>query len=233
MIRLVRRLCHPAWLILAALVLGPTPAGSEDGTDEVPSPVEVRCVDDASTARSEVERAFAELQQIHRHRVPGPSGARLLERRVNELLDRLVGFDQFVDLVLGDAWDKAEADQKRDWRAILKQTLRRRYLKKLGSPLTARLEIKGVQLRCDKAKVGLVISDRDGGNPRDVELQLLATFEGETPRTLWLAYDVAVDEVSLLETWRSRFRRIYADGGVAAIDHHMRGLRERYGARPN
>lgn len=233
------------WLrLLAALTVAGAPlsARAEDVVgdgDEVsvpappPPPPEPICLEDGKTAKSEVELAFAELVRIHRNRVSGPAGERVLEARVNELLERLVDFDQFVDLALGDAWDAAEDDQKRDWRETLEETLRRRYLKKLGSPLASRMQVKSVSLSCDKAEVALLITDKQGGRPQDVVLELIGTPpQTEGGRPSWQAFDVAVDGVSLLETWRGRFRRIYADGGIAAIDHHMRGLRDRYG-RPN
>ncbi|HRE92387.1 MAG TPA: hypothetical protein PK095_24945, partial [Myxococcota bacterium] len=43
----------------------------------------------------------------------------------------------------------------------------------------------------------------------------------------WRAFDVSVDGASLLEMWKGRFRRIFADGGVAAIEEHLRQLAER------
>ena len=214
---------------LAEDVVEPPDAG--DAETEVPPPVEVVCVEQPASARMEVEAAFVELQHIHRNRVPGPSGQRLLEARVFELLERRVAFDRFVDLALGEAWDQASEEQKKAWRETLEDTLRRRYLKKLGSPLSAHLEMKGVVLRCTRAEVMFVVVSRRGAHRQDVVLELeAATSEGVVR---WRAFDVAVDGVSLLETWKSRFRRIFADGGVAAIDYHMRGLRERYAPAPD
>jgi len=224
---------------------GPASAQPTPAEQVIAPPLPSPCSDDASAPRREVEAAFAELQQIHRTRVAGPAGQKLLESRVNALLERLVGFDLFVDLALGDAWDSALPEQKLSWRETLADTLRRRYLRKLGSPLAAGVDIKTVVLRCDRAEVALHIVDRKGGHPQDVLLQLVATrvagslpvtpgdpvVPAPVPEIAWHAFDVAVDGVSLLETWKSRFRRIYADGGVAAIDHHMRGLRDRYGPR--
>jgi len=197
-----------------------------DAGVDAPAPVEVVCIEEPSSARLEVESAFSELQRIHRGRVPGPSGQRLLEGRVDALLERLVAFDLFVDLVLGEAWDEALEDQRRSWRQTLEETLRRRYLDKLGSPLSSHIEMKGVVLRCNRAEVLFVVVSRRGEHRQDVVLELDGVVLDGKPR--WRAFDVAVDGVSLLETWRSRFRRIYADGGLAAIDYHMRGLRERY-----
>jgi ABC-type transporter MlaC component len=226
--------------VLAAAAAALLAASSGRAADE-PVPVEPppppACTSDPAEPRDEVAAAFMELQQIHRARVPGPAGQRLLEHKIDELLERLVGFDVFVDLVLGDAWDRADEAQKKAWRDALEATLRLRYLKKLGSPLAARMTIQDVQLQCDKATVRLHILDRHE-KKQEVVLQLARLrlapdpLAPEVVALVWRAFDVAVDGVSLLETWRSRFRRIYEDGGVAAIDYHMRGLRQRYPSKP-
>ena len=44
----------------------------------------------------------------------------------------------------------------------------------------------------------------------------------------WRLYDVEVDGTSLLQTWRGRFRRIFREGGVGALDEQMVGLSKRY-----
>lgn len=220
--------------LLAVLVAGGVGHAEDvveppDAGPDAPAPATPVCIEEPSSARREVQAAFEELQRIHRNRVPGPSGQRLLEGRVDELLERLVAFDVFVDLVLGEAWEEALAEQRAAWRETLEETLRRRYLKKLGSPLSSHIEMKGVVLRCNRAEVIFVVVSRRGEHRQEVTLELDGVMVDGEPR--WRAFDVAVDGVSLLETWKSRFRRIYADGGVAAIDYHMRGLRERYNRR--
>lgn len=214
-----------ALIIAAALVLAPPPALAADGAPPA-GPSQPRCVDDPASPRNEITAAFAELQKIHRGRVPGPSGQRIVDLRVRGLLERLVGLDLFAGLALGDAWTKAEDVQRASWRDTLRETLQRRYLKRLGSPLLAEIEFGAVELRCDKARVAFTLRDRHD-KKMDVVLDLAATVTDGA--VTWAAFDVSVDGVSLLETWRSRFRRIYEEGGVAAVDYHMRGLRERFG----
>ena len=237
------------WAVLCLGIVGaagPALAQPTPVEQVVTPPPPVPCIENASAPRHEVEAAFAELQRIHRSRIAGPAGQQLIESRVNALLERLVGFDLFIDLVLGDAWEIALPEQRLSWRTALADTLRRRYLNKLGSPLAASVDIQGVVMHCDRAVVSIHISDRKGKHPQDVLLHLVATRvvpaptppedvlnppPADPPRPVieWRAFDVAVDGVSLLETWKSRFRRIYEDGGVAAIDYHMRGLADRYG----
>lgn len=204
------------------------------------SRAEPRCVPDAEGAKAKVEAGFADLGRLHRARLPGPSGEALLERRLEILLDGFIGFGRFVDDVLGEAWENA-GDHRSAWRETLADTLRQRYLGKVGSPLGVRLEFVALSHRCDEARVEMLLHKSGRKRPREVVLRLYfetpsegtvevgevgAAIERASPQ--WRAFDVAVDGVSLLETWRGRFRKIYNEGGVAAVDAHMRSLRERY-----
>jgi ABC-type transporter MlaC component len=235
-------------LVLALLPATPIEAASaspREGGEGRPAKV---CAPDASGARLAVELAFAELVRLHRGRVPGPSGQDVLNRLLDRLLERFVRFERFVDDALGEAWDSAP-ERRRDWQESIANYLRQRYLDRLGSPVGARIEVKSVRHQCDEARVAMVVHGPGGSRRKtDVELRLVVdpphpsmneVSSGEQERTRpepfgpmsWRSFDVSVDGVSLLETWKSRFRRIYADGGVAAIDEHLRNLSNRYPGR--
>jgi ABC-type transporter MlaC component len=194
------------------------------------------CVANGDDARLAVELGFAELHRIHRSRVPGPSGEALLRRKVDALAADFVGLERFVDNALGEAWEKAP-ERHRDWEEILGNALRRRYLERLGSPIGVRLEMVSTQVDCDEVRVAFRLHNPRRKQPREVELRLFGEAPSETQdgtgheapsRLKWRAFDVAVDGVSLLETWRSRFRRVYTDGGVSAVEEQLRNLKERY-----
>ncbi len=196
------------------------------------------CVESGEDARLAVELGFAELHRIHRSRVPGPSGETLLKRKVDALAESFVGLERFVDDALGEAWDKAP-ERHRDWTGILGNALRRRYLERLGSPIGVRLEMLSTQVDCDTVKVAFRLHNPRRKQPREVELKFFAEVPGESqpgaeadaqPSGMlkWRAFDVTVDGVSLLETWRSRFRKVYAEGGVSGVEEQLRNLKERY-----
>jgi ABC-type transporter MlaC component len=203
-----------------------------------PTPVEpvAVCAPDGTGARLAVELAFAELMRLHRGRVPGPTGQQVIGLRLERLLERFVRFERFVDDALGEAWNSAP-DRRHDWQTTISAYMQRRYLDRLGSPIGARLEIVSVRHDCDEARLRMVVHSARGRKKSDVELRMVldlprpaAPSDPAPPDTdpfgsaSWRAFDVSVDGVSLLETWKGRFRRIFADGGVAAIDEHLRNL---------
>lgn len=232
---------------LAALTLGPLllvlalgahaqPARADTPPPE-PNPAPRICAPDASGARLAIELAFAELQRLHRGRIPGPNGQAMIAQRTDKLLARFVHFTRFVDDALGDAWEQAP-DRRADWESAISDFLKRRYLDRLGSPLGAKIEIGEVSHQCDEARVSLQVQAPHGKKKTDVELRLVliaprpAEDAANPPPPdfgpgRWRAFDVSVDGASLLEMWKGRFRRIFADGGVAAIEEHLRQLAQR------
>lgn len=224
--------------LLCGLALSTAPTQTRADSPP-PEPVPVKtCAPDATGASLAIELAFAELQRLHRGRVPGPNGQALIAQRTDKLLARFVHFTRFVDDALGDAWDQAP-DRRAAWEDAISEFLKRRYLDRLGSPLGAKIDIAQVTHQCDEARVSVRVHAPAGRKKTDVELRLVLV----APRTpddptvappppdfgpsRWRAFDVSVDGASLLEMWKGRFRRIFADGGVAAIEEHLRQLAQR------
>jgi len=172
-----------------------------------------------------VKLAFSNLVNIHRARVPGPGGQRIIDDRVDELLEKVVDLERFAALTLTPMWDGLEADKRATWAADLLAGLRGLYLKRLTgerSPIGQRLEVRRSEADCDQAVVELVVGPRTGSRRTEVTLRMAWTG------LAWRAWDATVDGVSLLETWRNRFRLLYRDGGVSAVDAHLQELAERY-----
>lgn len=203
---------------------------------------EVVCAPDPSGAKLAVELAFAELQRLHRARVPGPTGQSLIAQRTDKLLARFVHFTRFVDDALGEAWNEAP-ERRHEWESTISDFLKRRYLDRLGSPLGSRIAVGKVAHDCDEARVSIKVVGPDGRKSTDVEIRMVlvaARLGDEQEATSavadfgpsrWRAFDVSVDGASLLELWKGRFRRVFADGGVAAIEEHLRNLSQRKAGR--
>ncbi|MFO0747943.1 MAG: ABC transporter substrate-binding protein [Myxococcota bacterium] len=183
-----------------------------------------RCVPDPDTAELAVKLAFSDLVNIHRGRIPGPSGRQLVDDKIDELLAKTLDLDRFSASALSPMWNGLEPQRQKLWQDQLLVGLRGHYLRRLtedASPLGQRLDIDRAEVDCDHATVDMTLGKRNGRHRTDLSLQLAWTG------SRWRAFDVSVDGVSLLETWRNRFRQLFRDGGVAAVDEHLRQLAER------
>ncbi|TNF28031.1 MAG: ABC transporter substrate-binding protein [Deltaproteobacteria bacterium] len=196
----------------------PQPVAVLDAAPSDASP----CVLDHDSASRAVTDAYADLARVYRTRIPGPTGETLLHRRIDALLRRLVDVDAFCRHVLRDIWRVASPEQRDEWRDALDHMLRNRYLRGFEGPHQHLIEILRSVVSCHTATVRVALSGPNGGQPRVVDVEL-GHDQGE-----WRVFDVTLDGVSLVRTWRSRFLRIYRDGGVDAVDAQMRLLGERY-----
>ncbi len=170
-----------------------------------------------------VTSAWEELRRIHTEQLPGPSGASIAQRRLRTLIDAYTDVDFFVRAVLRGMWQQGSPRQRQRWRLTLEHVLRTRYLKGMDAPGRHRIAVQRSLVSCDQASVRVAITDVDRQTERVVDLDMIY----RAPK--WRVFDVSLDGVSLVETWRSRFRRIYRDGGIAAVDEQLQLVARRYG----
>lgn len=224
-------LTRPTLIAILVALIGPTMGAAPD-----PPPVvdaasaagdQAPCVLDHDSASRAVTGAYADLGRVYRTRIPGPSGETLLRRRLDALLGRLVDVDAFSQQVLRNVWTDATPEQRLDWRVAMDHMLRNRYLRGFEGPTQNAIAVRRSDVSCHMATVRVALSQPGSRETRVVDVEL--SHDGGE----WRVFDVTLDGVSLARTWRSRFLRIYRDGGVAAVDAQMRILGERYRNNPD
>ncbi len=189
------------------------------------------CAPSVQGARDTVLRRFRELADAYEDVLPGPRGQALLQRELDRIIDASVDVGAFARWSLRVAWDQVDADTRARWGEALRLMLRARYRRRLQDPRTQRLEIQRTALDCERATVWTRTIDRRGrASSRVVVFRLV--FHPEAGADAWRVYDVAVDGTSLLATYRGRFVKVYREGGVSALDRHLRSVAARYATKP-
>jgi len=184
------------------------------------------CPKDPKAAEKAARHTYSQLVAEYADALPGPRGESHRERRVEEIIARSLDVGTFARETLKRVWTKGDAAQQRRWTETLGSMLHRKYRDRLQDPHKHRLTITKVKLvKCHFAVVEGRLVPRirkrtDDGN--DVVLRMSHGPSG------WRVYDVKVDETSLLLMWRSRFRRIYNDGKLAAVEGQLAKLAKRY-----
>jgi len=211
-------------LALGLALLGAVSADAraESSAEPLEADVVATCDVDHAVVREAVEGIYDELGRLHRQRLPGPRGQTVLERRLDELIDRAIDVETFAEHVLRGILERADDEQRGIWLEALERMLRSRYLRGLDEPHRHEMVVERSDVSCDRAEVTLTLSQGRARADREVELDL-AFVDGR-----WRVYNVTLDGVSLVRTWRSRFHRVFVDGGVAAVDRQMRILAARY-----
>jgi phospholipid transport system substrate-binding protein len=123
-----------------------------------------------------------------------------------------VDFGEATRLALGRAWNDANADQRKRLVAEFRSMLVRTYSNAIGAYEGQTMRVLPVRMKPDDTEVTVRNQFvRAGGKPVSVDYQMLKTGNG------WKIYDISVEGVSLVLTYRSEFDTIVKQQGIEGL----------------
>ncbi len=132
----------------------------------------------------------------------------LAEEKVLPLID----FDEATRLAVGRAWRQATPEQRKRLVAEFRRMLVRTYSNSIQAYQGQTLKVlpsHGKQTDDDTTVHTQFI--RAGGKPLPIDFEMHKTAQG------WKIYDIAVEGVSLVITYRSEFDQVVRQGGIDAL----------------
>ncbi len=123
-----------------------------------------------------------------------------------------IDFEESTRLAVGRAWAKATPEQKKQLVDEFRRMLVRTYSNALEGYQGQTLKVlpsRGKQAADDATVRAQFI--RAGGQPLPLEFQARKTDKG------WKIYDISVEGVSLVLTYRSEFDTVVKQGGIEAL----------------
>lgn len=186
------------WLQLSAIWLMPALGGAALAAAEPPEAMVSRTVEEV-------------LQAIRQN----PDRAALQEVAEQKVLPRF-DFREMTRLAVGANWRKATPEQQ----AALENSFRRLLVNLYTSSLASsgrsqgerKLEVKPVPHGAPKDDVLVKTVVKESGGPRVAIDYRMASRDGQ-----WKVYDVLVEGVSLVTTYRTSFEGEVAKGGVEGL----------------
>ncbi len=168
-----------------------------------------RLVEESTGEMLEVLRSEAENGEVDLERV---------RARLRELVLPHLDFLSMTKLAIGRSWLEADRDQKRTLVEEFRDLLVRSYTRALEQYDDQQLEFLPLEpgSREDRVTVRSQVVPTDGGMKTPVEYSL-RYHNGE-----WLVYDIAVDGVSLVSTYRSSFSGIVNQEGIEGLIQYLR-----------
>lgn len=205
-----------AGLAAALLVAGAlAPAGASAG--DAPDPEDARALVEDTTSRL--------LDTLREHEEAGEIDMDLLRDKVDELVEPHLDFVTMTRLAVGRHWRNADDDQKRALVEEFRQMVVRTYsaaLEQVDNYDAQQIEFLPLQEseHADRVEVRSEVVQRDG--PRIPVHYGLRHTGGE-----WKLYDVIVDGISLVTTYRSGFNTLVNREGIDGLIADLREKNER------
>lgn len=148
--------------------------------------------------------------------------AKKLEGDIRGLINEMLDWDELTQRSMGTQWAKLTADQQREFSKILREMIETSYESKM------RLASKGNVKKPKEVKITW-LEEEVGKNSGKVVAQVAAEktkailqFDLLYRDGAWKVYDVSIDDVSTVRTYRSQFRKIISDKGFDALVERMK-----------
>lgn len=168
--------------------------------------------------RATVERA---KKLAERKIKPDSPAEEAWRKEVKAAIDDVIDWGELTQRSLGKAWDGRNAAERQQFAALLREIVEASYEQKLR--MAARGEVKEpakIDIQWGEEKItgdsatakALAKADKDNAN-----------FEFALKRSgdRWRIYDVTIDDVSTLRTYRSQFTKIITERGFPALLERM------------
>jgi phospholipid transport system substrate-binding protein len=183
---------------LAALFLV-FPAAAQDTKALGPDELVKKVTDDVLNAiKSDKQLAAGDKQKA----------LKLAEEKVLPHID----FAEATRLAVGRSWKQASAEQKKELTEQFRRMLVRTYANAIGPYQGQTMKVSPSRQKPDD-KEATVLSQfiRQGGPPVKLEYQMRKTDDG------WKVYDIVVEGVSLVLTYRSEFDVVVKQQGIDGL----------------
>ena len=168
------------------------------------------------TVKDAINQVIAELKG---HSLEREQRWASIGRIINDRFD----FRSMSQSVLATNWQDATTEEKRQFVEYFSQYLEDTYRTKIESYSDQRVEYIAEQVRKDRATVDTAVVTSDKRIPITYRLKF---NKGE-----WVAYDVVIEGVSLVNNYRSTFSAIVKAGGMDGLLTDLEGRISDYKAK--
>ena len=168
------------------------------------------------TVKLAIDQVIAELQG---HSLGREQRWASIGRIINDRFD----FRSMSQSVLATSWQEATTEEKRQFVEYFSQYLEDTYRTKIESYSDQRVEYLAEQVRKDRATVDTAVVTTDKRIPITYRLKLT--------KGKWVAYDVVIEGISLVNNYRSTFSAIVKAGGMDGLLTDLEGRISDYKAK--
>lgn len=142
--------------------------------------------------------------------------------RLREVIEPQFDFTEMAKRSLGGHWQERSAEEREEFVQIFKRFLESSYVDNIDSYQGEKIYIKSEKQDKDHAEVNTTIVTSKGE-------EFSINYRMLTANAVWKVYDVIIEDISLVNNYRSQFAHIIAR---SSYDDLIRKLKQKEGAMP-
>jgi phospholipid transport system substrate-binding protein len=181
--------------LVTVLALDAPPAIGQTDVKEVQSLPAGAQLGPLELVKTSLSRVLAIVQSQPAGATPTAMQRAELRHAALEMFD----FDHMSRRILAEHWKNGTPEEQNEFVRLFKELLERAYLTSIGNYPLASITYQGESIDGSSAKVRSRMNGGKGGGTVAVEYRLFKS-DGR-----WAVYDVAVDGISLVSSYRSQF----------------------------
>ena len=130
-------------------------------------------------------------------------------RRIINVVKEHFDFREMSKRVLGQQWRELNDSQQKEFEDLFTRMLQYAYIGKIDDYTGQKVEFTQQRVKGDRAEVQTLLVDKD----KSVAVSYIMLLRGEQ----WMAYDVVVENVSLIRNYMEQFREILKKDGYTGL----------------
>jgi len=131
------------------------------------------------------------------------------QQKITDLINERFDFRRMSQQVLAKNWKKASSKQKGKFIDLFSRSLQASYIGRLEAYTDETVEFTKERIKKKKAKVNTLIITKT--------IEIPINYKLHNKNSEWLIYDVAVEEVSLVRSYRSSYQNIVKKEGIDGL----------------
>ncbi len=148
------------------------------------------------------------------------------EKQIQGVFDEMLDYDSLAKESLRDFWDERSDAEKKEFRDVLEKLVRNAYKKNLRKTLDYDIQYKG----SDKAKKGSLVRTVAKSKTNEREDPVSIDYLVHKVDGKWRVYDIVTEGSSLVNNYRSQFRRVIKKKGFDELMRRMKSKLEKEAA---
>lgn len=165
-----------------------------------------------------IESLQAEMAKIMSEAKPGNAAA--AQATVKKKFRKHFDLGTFARLSFRKYYKKLSDNDRKRYHETLQELVEATYLKRLKPGADYWVKSRGEQLIDTRAKISITVGSKD--SEFDVDYLLQKSEEGQ-----WRIYDIWIDDVSMVKTYRSQFYKVYKKHGFSGSDGLLGHMKRR------